>query len=59
MKKLDRIKKLALKRGTPLVDFISRDRHTIFKYKTLSGLKWYSYSSTNSAVDKELKRLSG
>lgn len=56
-KQINKIKRLAKKRGTPLLDYSIGKRHISFQYQVTSGIKGYSYSSIQKGIETEIKRL--
>lgn len=60
MKKIDKIKKLALGRGTPLVSYIPGKKAVLFQYRIGEGrIRGISYPTLAKGIAGELKRLSG
>lgn len=60
MKKLDRIKRLAEKKGTPLVAYLPGKTSVIFQYKIGEArIKGISYPTLAKGIAGEIKRLGG
>jgi hypothetical protein len=54
---IDKIRRLALKKGTPLTSFSRTGRAVLFLYRVGTRLKGFSYSNMEKAIPAELKRL--
>lgn len=57
MNKINKIKRLALKKGTPFVSITKNGRAVSFQYKVGMRLRGYSYANIEKAIPAELKRL--
>ena len=56
-KEMNKIKKLAVKKGTPYVGMTQNGPAVCFQYQAGMRIKGYSYSNMRKAVPAELKRL--
>jgi hypothetical protein len=54
---IEKIRKLASKKGTPLVSFSMKGKAIAFLYREGTKLRGYSYPNVDRAVPAELKRL--
>ena len=56
-KEMNKIKKLAVKKGTPLFDVAQNGAAVCFQYQAGMRIRGYSYSNMRKAIPAELKRL--